>query len=132
MNIVQPYTGTNQLSRSTSCIEDLPNEIFYEIFEYLTSYHINQAFSNLNIRFENLLTIYSPIKIEFSSQSEQCILPNRHKIISLSFYEESDINLFFTLYTLDSSFNHLQSVILKDISSLVLISLSRRFYLLDP
>ncbi|CAF4165572.1 unnamed protein product, partial [Rotaria sordida] len=35
-------------------LEDLANEILYEIFEYLDSYDIYKGFYNLNKRFQNL------------------------------------------------------------------------------
>jgi hypothetical protein len=36
-------------------MENLSNEIFYEIFDYLHAYQINEAFSNLNYRFKQLI-----------------------------------------------------------------------------
>lgn len=48
---------------------------------------------------------------------------SKNRIVSLSILEESDINLFFTLYTIDSSFHCLQLLILKNITSIRLVSL---------
>ena len=60
-------------SSSVRCIEDLSNEIFYnEIFEYLEDYDIYQSFSNLNYRFQNLLSGLSlRLKINISDLSKQ-------------------------------------------------------------
>jgi hypothetical protein len=84
----------------------------------------------MNLRFQTLLNSYCPIRVDFSSQSksilqhcqQQLIIPNRYKIITLSFYEQSDINLFFTMYTIDSSFRRLRSLIIKNITSVMLVS----------
>jgi hypothetical protein len=40
---------------SINCIENLSNELFYEIFNYLYAWDIYNAFSNLNYRFQQLL-----------------------------------------------------------------------------
>ena len=40
---------------SITSIENLSNEFFYEIFDYLNAWHIYIAFSNLNYRFQQLL-----------------------------------------------------------------------------
>ena len=39
-------------------IEDLSNEFFYEIFDYLDGSEIYQAFANLNHRFDQLLHLF--------------------------------------------------------------------------
>ena len=44
-----------------------PNELFYEIFEYLTSYDILYAFSGLNQRIDSLLQNYSKYRFNFQS-----------------------------------------------------------------
>ena len=57
--------------QSITCLEDLSNEMFYEIFDYLEGGDLYQAFSNLNYCFHQLL--HSPslrwkIEIRRSSQ----------------------------------------------------------------
>ena len=44
---------------SGTFIENLPNETFYELFDYLDGCEIYQAFSNLNHRFEQLINCSS-------------------------------------------------------------------------
>ncbi|CAF0768115.1 unnamed protein product [Adineta ricciae] len=41
---------------SVTCLEDLSNEILYDIFDYLHTYDAYQAFGNLNWRFQRLFT----------------------------------------------------------------------------
>ncbi len=40
---------------SINCIENFPNEVFYEIFDYLSASEIYIAFTYLNYRFQQLL-----------------------------------------------------------------------------
>ncbi len=44
-----------EFDRSITCIKNLSNECFYEIFDYLDGCQIYEAFSNLNYRFQQLL-----------------------------------------------------------------------------
>ncbi|CAF1075962.1 unnamed protein product, partial [Rotaria sordida] len=76
-----------------SHFEDLPNEVFYEILDYLDGCHAYEAFSNLNTRFEYLLNSSSlPLKLHFSFSSKSdfqhrflsIVKPNVHRIIALS------------------------------------------------
>jgi hypothetical protein len=106
-------------------LEDLSNELFYEIFDYLDGCDIHQAFFNLNNRFQNLLThSLIPLKVNLSSNSQstlehRCrhvIIPNQHRIFSLHLSDDSLINNFFNYCRIDSSFNRLESIILNDIS----------------
>jgi hypothetical protein len=129
--------------------EDLANEVLYEIFEFLDIYHVYQAFFNLNIRFDNLIT-YSilPIKINISSISKSAfkhynrdiIIPNIDRINSLRIsnvfiYDlvSSPFNMLSELLRLERlSLNNIESkyleqllfqlILLPLLSSLIIIS----------
>jgi len=112
------------ISITISCIEHLSNEIFYEIFDYLDGYDIYQAFSNLNIRLENLLINSSlSMKIEISSNTildssyERFLKLNQHHIISFDFDSKSNLDESMTLFTTDLFFPRLQSLVLKPLSA---------------
>jgi hypothetical protein len=112
-------------SPSRSCLENLSNELFYEIFEYLDDYDVYNVFSNLNIRFQNMVLYSSmPIKINLCAKSEstleyRCrhfIIPNKHRILSLHLRDESLINQFYKHCLIDSSFNRLESIVLSGLT----------------
>ena len=52
-------------------LEDLPAEIFYLIFDYLTGDHILKSFLPLNRRFEKLITNFSLKTIDLSNWTRQ-------------------------------------------------------------
>ncbi|CAF4352541.1 unnamed protein product [Rotaria sp. Silwood2] len=117
-------------------LENLSNELFYEIFDYLDSCDLYKAFSNLNIRFQNLIFRSSfPLKINFCAKSksiieEYCqhlIIPNIHRIISFNLRSELVIDQFFQYCTINSSFNRLESVILQELTDRQLLTML--FYL---
>ncbi len=113
-------------------IEDLSNEIFYEIFEYIECYDLFNAFLNLNNRFENLLNypflslkinLNFPLRTAIHNYYTQFIIPNKHRIISLCLDDRSDIiNSNSSLNMIDSSFNHLQSLVLNQVRHTEFIS----------
>jgi hypothetical protein len=115
----------NSLYRnSISCIENLPNEIFYEISDYLEGCLLYEAFSNLNTRFQDLLNCPSlRLKINYISYSESLlqhrskhiILPNKHQIISFTFENAFGESLIFPWFPIHSGFNRLESLTLIDI-----------------
>jgi hypothetical protein len=118
--------------KSIAHIEDLSNELFYEIFEYLDGYEIYKSFSKLNNRFQDLLLSSSlPLKIDFYFKSllemkqcwEQFIIPNKHKIVSFYLKNHSVTNHFLSQYTIDVLFNHLKSIVIYGINENQLISL---------
>lgn len=84
---------TNNLNRDViTCLEDISNEIIYETFDFLDYDQTYKAFSNLNQRFQNLVTHSNfPIKIKLLSTSNsnfrhyhtQTLMPNQHRIKSL-------------------------------------------------
>jgi hypothetical protein len=67
-----------------ACIENLLDEVFHEIFNYLDDCHIYEAFSNFNHRFEQLL--HSPLLL----------------------YKIDEVNIFFSSFIIDSLFNRLE------------------------
>lgn len=111
--------------------EDLSNEIFYEIFEYLDGYDLYRAFDDLNARFNHLL-IYLPIplkiKLNCPNSIEQLdhyrniIQSNRQRILSLSLENNRLINVFFSNYLTSSLFKRLESIVLEGIESDTLLS----------
>jgi hypothetical protein len=123
--------------RSITYFEDLSNEILFDIFDFLDGYDILEAFSNLNIRFEHLfrcsyfslkLNIPFMSKSNFKNRSTNIIGPHIHQILSLHLSEEFFIKYFVTLFPIDLSFIHLESLTLNaldpDIAILVLTSLA--------
>lgn len=107
-----------------SSLEDLSNELIYEIFDYLDTFELFNIFSNLNQRFRNLLFHSNlPLKCYSSSSFQQSfenicleiIKTNKHRILSFHLSNRTEFIQFFTLYTIDSSFNRLQSLTLHAI-----------------
>jgi len=111
-----------------SSIENLSNELFYEIFDYLDGIDIYEAFSNLNYRFQQLLTSSSILfKIDLNDiTSEEIFMVNyqqiKHQIYSIYFQLPVNINQLLTSFTIDSSFNRLESLVIEDIEPDKLIS----------
>ena len=105
--------------------EDLPNEIIYEIFDYLDVCRAFESFFDLNTRFEYLL-INCPLlfKIDFSFTSKstfehicrQLIQPNKDRIISLHLSNPLTIDLFLSLFTFNESFSQLECVSFNEIN----------------
>ncbi|UJR17010.1 hypothetical protein I4U23_003908 [Adineta vaga] len=103
-------------------IENLSNEIFYEIFDYLDGCDIYKSFSNLNYRFYRIL--HSSLllhKIKFHFKSNDLFIKNyqylqylnRHQIFSLNLSSELYIDKFFSSFNIDSSLDHLQFIYLQ-------------------
>ncbi|CAF0794451.1 unnamed protein product [Adineta steineri] len=99
--------------------ENLSNELIIEIFEYFNGYEICKSFSNLNSHFQQLINS-SFVLFKFYSNDfitdNQLLLNHKHQLISLQ-YDAS-----FSSYSIDSSFNHLESLIINNISSIKLLS----------
>jgi hypothetical protein len=95
---------------SISLIEDLSNEIFYKIFEYLDGCEIYKIFSNVNYRFEQLLNSSSfSFKIEFNCSTSNEFYINickQHQILSFHVWSPLRKNDIFFSISIDSSFNH--------------------------
>ncbi|CAF0908240.1 unnamed protein product [Rotaria sordida] len=123
---------SNEIYMPITSIENLSNELFHEIFDYLDGSEIYQAFSNLNYRFQQFLNYSSfPLKIRINSSSyksymntyQQILFNNKHRIISLHLFLPLQSNEFFSSYSIDSSFNCLESLLLFKIPPSILLSL---------
>ena len=103
-------------------MEDLPNEVFFEFFEYLDDWDVRYAFFNLNIRFRRLI-LTSPLlfklklcpdeKSNVHGTRKQVMLPYKHRILSLHLSDSLIINRFFTLYPINSGFERIESLNLQ-------------------
>jgi len=86
-----------------SRFEYLPNEIVYEIFKYLDTYHVYEGFFNLTKRFKNLFYSNLPFKVNISIMSKQkfqyyhknLIIPSRHRINILRLSNPFPTNIIF-------------------------------------
>ena len=116
-------------------LENLSNEILYEIFEYLDGCFVFNTFTNLNIRFEYLLQYSSlPLKVNlswtskstFEHYSKHIIAPNLTRIISLHIPNPSAIKFFLSSFSIESSFPRLESLNLGRMNSDCIISLLTR------
>ncbi|CAF1295527.1 unnamed protein product [Rotaria sordida] len=118
---------------SISSIEDLSNELFYDIFEYLDACKIYYAFSNLNYRFQQLINSSSlllKLKLDdsksekiFMNNYQQILHLNKGQIFSIHLWTSKNTNQIISTFTIDSSFNCLESFVFYAIKSNVLISL---------
>jgi hypothetical protein len=108
---------------STTSIEHLSNEFFYEIFDYLNAWDIYDAFSNLNYRFQQLLdnsSILYKIKLIDRSISNVVLIKtwtkighlNRKQVFSIHLFMSTNINQMASTLFIDSSLHRLQSLVL--------------------
>ena len=112
---------------ANTLFEDLSNQLLYEVFDYLDGCDIYQTFEHLNIRFNDLLCDPSLfLRIDLSSESEtklerlcrDVIVPNRHRLRSLTLSDHSLVDKLFTDHSTNSPLTSLQSVVLYDIPDL--------------
>ena len=120
------------IDNQKKCLEDLSNELFVEIFDYLDGCDILDAFSNLNYRLEMLLhhptflyriNRFSTRERTFQRYCKRYFLPYRHQILSIHLFDQVLIRSFLTFCSLDRSFDHLQSLVLIAIQPEQLICL---------
>ncbi|CAM4962822.1 unnamed protein product [Rotaria socialis] len=123
-----PKMKNNELVSST-CFEDLSNELIYEIFNYLDSWEIYKIFVQLNIRFQYLfgsdifrlkINLPSLAKRNFFLRCEKLVKPNINRIVSLSLSNHCAIDSFFDLFSIHS-FIHLETLILNRVTSNTLL-----------
>ncbi|CAF1505881.1 unnamed protein product, partial [Rotaria sordida] len=112
--------------KSCTHFEDIPNEIIYDIFEFLDVHHMYTTFFNINIRFQNLLTDSNfPIKINlsltsrstFEHQYKHIIMLNKHRISSLRLSNLFTIDMIFSPIRIVSKFIRLKTLHINNIQS---------------
>ncbi|CAF4174433.1 unnamed protein product [Rotaria sordida] len=119
---------------SISSIENLPNETFYEIFDYFDACEIYHSFSNLNYRFHQLINsslllfkirlgYYSRLNEIFMNNYKQILLHNKNQILSIHLWISENTNQIISSFIFDSSFNCLESLIFYLIEPDILISI---------
>ncbi|CAF5059390.1 unnamed protein product [Rotaria sp. Silwood1] len=120
----------NKFNRSITSIENLSNEFFYEIFDYLNGCEIYQTFSNLNHRFQQLLNsslLRFKINLHHSSSVDifmnnykQITLLHKDQIFSIHLTLSTHINQIISSLNIDSSFNRLESLVFSSIEPNIL------------
>ncbi|CAF2814620.1 unnamed protein product [Rotaria sp. Silwood2] len=123
----------NKFDGKISSIENLSNEFFYEIFDYLDGCEIYQTFSNLNYRFQQLLNSSSlRLKINFHHSTsveifmnnyKKILLLNKDQIFSIHLSLSTHNNQIISSLNIDSSFNRLESLFFRSIEPNTLILL---------
>ena len=122
------------MNQPIASLESLSNELFHEIFDYLDGIHLYRAFSNLNHYFQELITApFVLLKINSSRSSaestsinqwKQIMKLNCHQIYSIDLEGSAYNKEFFTsVFLLDSSLNHLQSLYLWNFDLTTLMSI---------
>ncbi|CAF4167669.1 unnamed protein product, partial [Rotaria sordida] len=117
----------NQITTINSnkyCLEDLANEILYEIFEYLDVYDIYKGFYNLNNRFQNLainsnvltkINISTISKSNFEDYYYNILIPNQSQINFLRLSNPFVVKIIFSQPHLILNFIRLQTIILDNV-----------------
>ncbi|CAF1403982.1 unnamed protein product [Rotaria sordida] len=114
----------NQITTINSnkyCLEDLANEILYEIFGYLNGYDIYKGFYNLNNRFQNLainsniltkINISTISKSNFEDYYHNILIPNQSQINFLRLSNPFVAEIIFSEPRLILNFIRLETIIL--------------------
>ncbi|CAF4771071.1 unnamed protein product [Rotaria sp. Silwood1] len=126
----------NLLIQSINHFEQIPNELIYEIFDFLDISHVYNAFSNLNTRFENLLTnssfcfninISSMSKSTFEHYYTNIINPNKHRIKLLHLSNPFTVDRIFSPVRIALKFIRLETLIFDNIQSKYLPNILHHF-----
>ena len=109
-----------------SRFEELPNEVIYEIFDYLSLCQAWESFSPLNKRFDDLFAdLPLNLKLDFSSLSKRhfpaccsrLFEPNIARLLSLRLSNPLTIDLFLSIYSFDEHFIRLESLFFNQLDS---------------
>ena len=141
-DVIPSYTETNfhlnssdmEINSTISSLENLSNELFYEIIDYLDGMYLYQAFSNLNHHFQRLInspfvlfkirTLRSFQQSTSPSHWKQMLNFHKHQIYFIELEGSAFKQEFFTsVLLLNSSFDHLEFLHLWNFDSFTLTSI---------
>ena len=88
MGLINSKQKRNPVLHRTSSgtrLEDLSNELFYELFDYLSYHDICYAFAHLNVRLDDLLEGFSPcVDLQQHAKNSLRPLPNDFRSLRIS------------------------------------------------
>ncbi|CAF0998854.1 unnamed protein product [Rotaria sordida] len=114
------------VTTTKSYFENLPNETFYEIFEYLEYNDIYHGFFYLNKRFQNLLinlnipfqiNLSTISKLQFDLYNKNVFQPNKHQIKILRLSNPFTIDMIFSSPRLICNLIRIEKLIFDHINS---------------
>jgi hypothetical protein len=119
-------------------LEDLPNELFYEIFDYIKLEDLDNCFKNLNTRFNKFLFSINNLSLIYNDNLNFSLIKSyqiqiKHLIIDTS--NECDLKLFpnlNSLIILNRNLNHLKQIQSKIIPHLKYLSFKFKFHFKYP
>ena len=122
-----------------SVFEDLANEIYYEIFEYIDIYDVYQGFFDLNKRFRSILkdsnipiqiNISTMTKTKFECYYKKIMLPNKHRINYLRLSNPFTSDIVFSPPDIITQFIQLETLVLDNINQKSFNNISSELLLL--
>ncbi|CAF3396505.1 unnamed protein product [Rotaria socialis] len=120
-NILDMFCFSVEITR----FEDLPNEIIFDILNYLTLEHIHCSFIDLNSRLNSLIRSSNNLTLIFDEKPDRLLMESYkfqlvHLIIDTS--NECDLAQFFNLHSLiiyNRNLNHIKQIRPKTLPNLV-------------
>lgn len=125
----------SQPSKNYTRLEDLPPELFLEIFQYLDMLDIHKGFFNLNTYLQNILfdstflwrvNISLMSKSNFEQLNRQLLIPNRHRIQTLNISNPCFADSIFSPVTVVKCFEQLETLIFNNVKPKYFPNILRR------
>ena len=120
------------LNNMSSLLEDLPNELFLDIFQYIDTRDLYQGFWGLNIRFNNILQSLNNLSLVIEKNDSSLITIFASQIVRLEIntWHEIDLKQFINLKSLKlchTTRNHVNKIRPNILPNLVYLSISLSF-----
>jgi len=123
---------TKLIKENVTHFQDLSNDLFFEIFEYLDYFDIYQSFYDVNFNFRHLVTNSNfPIKINISTRSKwsfhrfynHIVKHNLHRVQTMAISNVCLYDDVFSTVSNLSKITGLQTLVLEQIESKMLMNL---------